>query len=66
MKGRAVPRYELPFSRVEEAQLRVLVFDAFALRNADPAGYAAALQEIEDWYWRTLPDRIARFEAGQT
>jgi hypothetical protein len=59
-------KYELPFSRVEEAQLRVLVFDAYALRDGDPKEYKAGLQKIEDWYWRTLPDRIARFEAGQT
>jgi hypothetical protein len=59
-------RYELPFSLVDEAQLRVLVFDAYAKRHGDPAEYETALQAIENWYYRTLPDRLRRLEAEQT
>ena len=48
-------RVELPLRRgVEEAELRRLVYRAFALRDGDPEAYRAALQAIEDWYVETL------------
>jgi hypothetical protein len=60
------PKYDLPLSALEEAQLRKLVYRAFALRNGDPDEYRRALEAIESWHVETLPDRIARFEAGRT
>ena len=48
-------RIELPLSRVEEAELRRLVYRAFAVRNGDAEEYRAALQAIEDWHFETLP-----------
>jgi hypothetical protein len=58
-------RIELPLSALEEAELRALVYAAFAMRHGDPEQYRAALQAIEDWHVETLPDRIRRFEEGQ-
>lgn len=55
-------RIELPLSAVEEAELRRLVYAAFALRGKD--GYAEAIDAIETWYVETLPDRLRRMEEG--
>jgi hypothetical protein len=46
------------FSRVEEAQLRRLVYRAFALRGKP--GFEDALRAIEDWHVETLPERLQR------
>lgn len=48
----------LPMSQVEEAELRRLVYRAFARKDKD--GYREALEAIETWYAETLPDRIER------
>lgn len=46
-----------PFSDLELAHLLRLVFEAFVLREG---GCHDAVAAIEDWYWRTLPDRAER------
>lgn len=56
-------RVELPLSAIEEAEVRRLVYRAYALRHGNPEAYTEALQAIEDWYYETLPDRLRRFEA---
>jgi hypothetical protein len=43
---------------VEEAQLRRLVYRAFALRGKP--GYEGALRAIEDWQVETAPERLER------
>jgi hypothetical protein len=48
------------FSRREQAELRRLVYRAFALRAN--AGYTDALERIESWYVETLPNVLARPE----
>ena len=58
-------RYGLPLSRLEEAELRQLVYRAYDLRHGDAGAYHDALRAIEDWHVETLPDRIRRFEEGQ-
>ena len=58
-------RVELPLGAREEAELRRLVYRAFALRDGEPEAYRAALQAIEDWHVETLPDRLVRFEGRQ-
>jgi hypothetical protein len=40
-------RYKLPLSRLEEAELRRLVYRAYDLRHSDPEAYREALEEIE-------------------
>ena len=52
---------KLPLSKLEEAELRRLVFRAYPLRN-QPEAYREALQAIESWFVETLPDRLRRFE----
>jgi hypothetical protein len=47
-----------PFSDLEAAQLRRLVYEAFDLRGT---GYLRdAVAAIVDWTERTLPDRLER------
>ena len=53
-------RVELPLSVIEEAELRRLVYRAYALRDGDSKAYREAIAAIEDWYVETLPDRLAR------
>jgi hypothetical protein len=48
----------LPFSELEEAQLRRLVYQAFDLR--DRPYLLDAVAAIVDWNERTLPDRLLR------
>jgi hypothetical protein len=55
-------RVELPLSALDEAELRRLVYRAFALRHGDPDAYREALQAIEDWHYETLPDRLRRVQ----
>jgi hypothetical protein len=50
----------LPYSAVEDAQLRALVYVAFD-RRGQP-GYHEAIRAIEDWYVQSLPVRLARLE----
>jgi hypothetical protein len=51
-----------PLDQIEAAQLRRLVYRAFALRGdaAKADQYRAALEAIENWYVDTLPDRLRR------
>jgi hypothetical protein len=56
----------LGFTRLEEAELRRLVYRAWELRG-DPereGAYREALEAIEDWYWETLPERLRRAKTG--
>jgi hypothetical protein len=46
------------FDAVEEAELRRLVFYAFAARGT--AEFGDALRAIEDWQWQTSPERLER------
>lgn len=55
------PNREQWFSRVEEAELRRLVYRAFALR--DEPGYREALEAIETWQIETTPERLKRNRA---
>jgi hypothetical protein len=51
------------FSDVEEAQLRRLVYRAYALRGQE--GYEEeALEAIETWWAETAPERLARHAQG--
>ena len=59
-------RVELPLSRLEEAELRRLVYRAYGLRKRDSEAYREALEAIETWWVETLPDRIRRLEEGQS
>lgn len=61
---RTTRRSPLPLSALEEAELRRLVFRAFALRHGDPDAYREALEAIEDWHVETLPDRLRRAQAA--
>ena len=51
-------RTPLPFSELEAAQLRRLVYEAFDLR--DGPYLLDACEAIVDWHVRTLPDRLER------
>jgi hypothetical protein len=48
----------LPFSELEDAQLRRLVYQAFDLRETPY--FRDACEAILDWNDRTLPDRLER------
>jgi hypothetical protein len=48
-----------PFTPAEEAALRRLVYQAFGVRG-NPRKLRKALGRIEDWQWRTAPERLAR------
>jgi hypothetical protein len=48
----------LPFTAVEEAQLRRLVYQAFDLRGTPYL--IDACEAVIDWSERTLPDRLER------
>jgi len=53
----------LGFTRLEEAELRRLVYRAWELRDKPEKKeeeYEKALRAIEDWYWETLPERLRR------
>jgi len=50
------------FSDVEEAELRRLVYRAFALRGKE--GYQEALDAIETWWVETAPERLERHAQG--
>ena len=49
-------------SLLEQAELRALTDAAFDLRDGDPAGYRKAVEAIIDWHYRTLPERVERYE----
>jgi hypothetical protein len=51
-----------PFDQIEAAELRRLVYRAFALRGdvARAHEYREALEAIETWYVETLPERLRR------
>jgi hypothetical protein len=55
-------RRRLGYTRLEEAELRRLVYRAWELRG-DPEredAYREALEAIETWYVETLPARLRR------
>jgi hypothetical protein len=53
------------FSEVEEAELRRLVYRAFALRERPRPDrlYRRAVEAIETWQVETAPDRLRRHNA---
>ncbi len=51
-------RVVVEFTPREEAELRRLVYRAWALRG-EP-GYREALEAIETWYVETLPEALRR------